>query len=690
MIDTIAYVVGWTLIHSLWQGAAIAGVTGLLLAAVPRGSARVRYAILCVALFAHLAAPLITAAVIAPSAVSVDRSPFFTSLLAPPAGPPSVVAGAPSASRAIDAGNGTDATTVSSLQNLWSRFVAAVLAGGVERFLPLAVAVWMIGVFVSALRRIGAWFWLRRLVARATPAGAAITDRVSALAGALGIRRRVRVLVSGDVTGPFTSGWLRPVIVMPLTMLSGLDPVHVDAILTHELAHVRRWDYLVAIVQSVALTVLFHHPVTWWLDRKLRVEREYCCDDLAVAASRDRVGYVRALAELESLRLGLPSLALAATDGSLEHRVVRLLSGRTPASPGGWVPAAALVSVVLAVGVLDAANVPSSAAIDPPPNAESTAPIAAQQGGVIKHPDPAAPFDARWTWAMEQANRRGVSDDVAIGWRVRSAINDGAPVISSTDGTSRSPGRSVAETLGMPRDERGVAILLTWSGGAKGELSAVRLRDMKSSVVLRDGPFLWLHSADDAASIALIQQLMATQQGSSVRSELGAALTLHDDRAQVMRAVTRVLETERDAHVRGETIAWMGNRARDSAVVALLRRAVDDSAAEVRDEAVSALGGARDGRGRTVLLELLTSAKHADVRGEVVQQLAGGGDDVVAVLLRVAFDDPADDVQSEAVDAIKETSGAAATQALRDIAQRHPQRRLRSEARDALDERGIR
>jgi HEAT repeat protein len=134
----------------------------------------------------------------------------------------------------------------------------------------------------------------------------------------------------------------------------------------------------------------------------------------------------------------------------------------------------------------------------------------------------------------------------------------------------------------------------------------------------------------------------------------------------------------------------MGNRARDSVVVALLRRAVDDSVPEVRDEAVSALGGARDGRSRAVLLDLLTSAKHADVRGEVVQQLAGGGDDVVAVLLRVAFDDPEDDVRSEAVDAIKETDGAAATRALRDIAQRHPQRHLRSEARDALDERGIR
>ena len=93
MLDTIAYVVGWTLVHSLWQGAAIAVVAGLLLAAVPRGSARVRYAILCVALFAHLAAPIVTAAVLAPGATSASRSPFFTTLLAPPANASPVVSG---------------------------------------------------------------------------------------------------------------------------------------------------------------------------------------------------------------------------------------------------------------------------------------------------------------------------------------------------------------------------------------------------------------------------------------------------------------------------------------------------------------------------------------------------------------------------------------------------------------------
>jgi HEAT repeat protein len=181
---------------------------------------------------------------------------------------------------------------------------------------------------------------------------------------------------------------------------------------------------------------------------------------------------------------------------------------------------------------------------------------------------------------------------------------------------------------------------------------------------------------------------MAPAGNSSIRSELGAVLTLHDDRTLVVQAATRILDTERDEHVRAETMAWLGGHTSDPRVLALLRRAVDDSTPEVRDEALTALG---DGKGgQAVLLELLRTSKHADVRGEAVQKLSGGGDDVVGLLLRIAFDDTEADVQAEAVDAIKERGGAASTRALREIAQRHPDRRLRSEARDALDERGFR
>ena len=324
MTDALVRVVGWTLIHSLWQGAIVVAATAIVLARIPRGSARLRYGILCAALLTHLTAPIVTAVLMTPRVLSA--SGFGTGLTSQPLENVSADRIMPSTATA-----GSGAATATP--TLGSRSLTArinELGGSAERYFPWLAMLWLVGVGVSGLRRVGGWFLLRRLIGRGVPATEPITSRVASLARTMGIQRAVQVLTSTDVTGPFTTGWLRPVIVLPLSMLSGLDPVHVDAIVAHELAHVRRWDYVVAIIQSIALTVLFHHPATWWLDRRLRIEREYCCDDLAVLASRDRVGYVRALAELESQRLGLPSLALAATDGSLQHRVARLLGVRAP------------------------------------------------------------------------------------------------------------------------------------------------------------------------------------------------------------------------------------------------------------------------------------------------------------------------------------------------------------------------
>jgi beta-lactamase regulating signal transducer with metallopeptidase domain len=691
MIEILGSVIGWTLVHSLWQGTVVALATTIFLAVMPRASARTRYAILCGALFAHLAAPVATAVMLVPRALaSVDGSPSLTHETSPT-----------TVSIALGRGETVTLTTGGERSVADSRgYVAAVTdivtRTRLERFLPVVVLAWVTGVVVGAVRRIGGWLLLRRLIARASPAATELGDRVRSLARTMGIHRKVAVLVSSDVEGPFTSGWLRPVIVMPLSMLSGLDPVHVNAIVAHELAHIRRWDYFVAIIQSVALTVLFHHPVTWWLDRRLRVEREYCCDDIAVAASQDRVGYVRALAELESLRLGLPSLALAATGGSLQDRVVRLLSGRNASAPAGWAPAAAVIAVLFAASVVNAAAAPADVVAAGPVRVDVVAPNESvdappmQQGGVIRHPDASAPFEARWNWALDQARRRDPSDEVVIGWLVRSAVSDGSMIVSSTDNSSdQRGGRFVGDLLGSTRDaDRGVAILLTWTGGGGGDLIAVRLRDLRSRLTLGDRALLWLHSVDDASSVARLERLIATTDA-HLRSELAAALSLHDNRSVMLPAVRRVLDTDRDSRVRAEAVSWLGNHANDSAVAALLRRAADDPEPDVRDEAVSALGGG--GRAsRAVLLELIASSKHADVRGEAVQQLNDGGDEAIPTLLRIAFGDPDADVQAEAVDAIKETGGGAATRALRDIAQRHPSRRLRSEARDALDERGIR
>ena len=120
-------------------------------------------------------------------------------------------------------------------------------------------------------------------------------------------------------------GWLKPVILIPTSALAGLSPLQLEAILAHELAHIRRHDYLVNLLQTLVETLLFYHPAVWWVSKQIRIERENCCDDLAVSLCGDPILYAQALADLEHLRGAGTNLVLAANGGSLLHRVKRLL-----------------------------------------------------------------------------------------------------------------------------------------------------------------------------------------------------------------------------------------------------------------------------------------------------------------------------------------------------------------------------
>ena len=132
--------------------------------------------------------------------------------------------------------------------------------------------------------------------------------------------------------------------------MAGLAPNQMEAILAHELAHIRRHDYIVNLFQTVVETLLFYHPAVWWLSRRIRAERENCCDDLAVSLCGDPVAYAAALAELEGLRSTTGDLVLAATGGSLLQRVRRLLgvpthAGRAP----GWLAAGVALLVLISM-----------------------------------------------------------------------------------------------------------------------------------------------------------------------------------------------------------------------------------------------------------------------------------------------------------------------------------------------------
>jgi uncharacterized protein (TIGR03435 family) len=160
---------------------------------------------------------------------------------------------------------------------------------------------------------------------------------VAGLAVRMGIERPVRAVISRGVDVPGVIGWLRPVILLPPATAMGLTPEQLEAVLAHELAHVRRHDYFVNILQMVAETLLFYHPVVWWTSKQIRRERELCCDDLAVRCCGDPVTYARALTTLEKMRVTVSGLAMGSTGGPLLYRIQRLLGTTTREyGPSRW------------------------------------------------------------------------------------------------------------------------------------------------------------------------------------------------------------------------------------------------------------------------------------------------------------------------------------------------------------------
>ena len=148
---------------------------------------------------------------------------------------------------------------------------------------------------------------------------------------------------------PAVIGWLRPVILVPASALTGLTPLQLDVLLAHEIAHVRRYDYIVRVLQSVIETLLFYHPAVWWVSRRVREEREHCCDDLAVAVCGDAHMYAQALVGMERLRGTEPAFVFTAARGSLVSRIRRLVEPAPAATPP-WVAGVVVATLLLVLG----------------------------------------------------------------------------------------------------------------------------------------------------------------------------------------------------------------------------------------------------------------------------------------------------------------------------------------------------
>ena len=223
----------------------------------------------------------------------------------------------------------------------------------VRAWLPTIVGFWCLGVCLFAWRPALSWRAVGRLRRLGvSPAPDRVTAALNDLARRMRMSRAVQIFESTRVKGPVVVGYLLPVILLPVSLASQLPVPQLEAILAHELAHIRRHDYLVNLCQILVETVLFYHPAVWWLSHRIRVERENCCDDIAVAVVENRVEYGRALLAVAELRGSQTSLALGARSGSLIARIGRLFPserGQRTFDSGNLVAVGLLATAILAV-----------------------------------------------------------------------------------------------------------------------------------------------------------------------------------------------------------------------------------------------------------------------------------------------------------------------------------------------------
>lgn len=297
----ILQALGWALLHFLWQGAALALLLFLFQVLARKASASTRYAAGC---FVMLAMAVVFAA--------------------------TVLRHYPTASMVSDAF--TAQAPVSPVQDASPAVTQLSPVGPSSTGVPLdsIARLWLLGVASVSIYTAHGWNRVQRIKRAAL--NSIEVACLDTLKRRLGITCMVRVCTSALAEVPAVVGWLKPCILLPVAALTGLTESQLRAILAHELAHIRRHDYLVNLFQTAVETVLFYHPAVWWVSRQIRREREHCCDDIAVALCGDPVEYVSALAGMEEIRSRIPEPALAANGGELLSRIRRLLGEPNPSS----------------------------------------------------------------------------------------------------------------------------------------------------------------------------------------------------------------------------------------------------------------------------------------------------------------------------------------------------------------------
>jgi beta-lactamase regulating signal transducer with metallopeptidase domain len=327
-----------SLLHFFWQGALIAMAAAVAIRLLARRSAESRYMASVLAMFLMLLAPIATFI-------------FY---------------------------NETGALSQQVLRLVSDSIIqiqpAEAPAAGVQGISPASLTQWIVllwfcGVLACSGRLLLAWYTSRGLILSSSADVPEFLQVVlEEVRHLLAFEKRVVLRMSATIDTPAVVGWLKPVVLLPVSAITGLNEVQLCAILAHELAHIRRHDFFVNTLQRCIEALLFYHPAVWWLSARIRAERENCCDDLAVTVSRDRLAYAKALLELERVRIEEPALHVAAAGGGLTSRIHRILGGETSGQEWQSAVAALLFAIAwLLAGAWQSPTIQAAAILPPPP-----------------------------------------------------------------------------------------------------------------------------------------------------------------------------------------------------------------------------------------------------------------------------------------------------------------------------------
>ena len=642
--------VGWALIHSLWQGALIAVLLGVALTMLRKAPAAWRHIACLLALVAMPVVPLVT------SARTIARAPAseVISEAKTEAGGVTTRTDLGATQTASDAAMSTSPSpaTTSAAARSWRL--------DIERIFPWLVAGWLFGVLLLSLRVIGGYVRARALVHTATGAvSAEITAAARRIAERLRVGASVRVLESARAQVPMVIGMVKPVVLMPASLLSGLSLQQVEAILAHELAHVRRYDYAINLFQTVIETFFFFHPAVWWLSRRLRDEREQACDELAVSlCGGDPVFYSRVLLTVEEWRSERISFAPAATGGSLATRIRKLIGEderRLDVGPRWFAGVVTVVAVVVATAgaVSDRADAQSTRKLDEVPTTQDTA---RARPSVIHKFAGTGTLDERWKWATETARKQNL-ERYWIGYIVRtSGTNDwlyldrAAPIRAGNSWVTghmrfngdfnnmKFSGTSLVSLLGSysPNDH---AIFLGFDATSRRpSLVRVHLANFVFPMHFDRWPLLWLDEVPAAQSVRAIAALKDAAATRDVLSDLPDVVGAHEDTPAVMPILLDWLQdTSAPRDFRMEAIEALAYHGTPEALAAAMRVARSSEDEDLRAEAVEVLGELSIREAADSLMVLARTLDSERLRAEAVESLGERPEEhIPAFLERIA------------------------------------------------------